>query len=152
MRKKTGIMVDIPKFDEAAEKFSRFLIEQGHSGNLEWVFREDLCGRTKTSLWARMPTAVENEQLARKVYRFGRVEGLISISAIASFRKVILASVWYPDQSSQRVQGWDSGLKLSINTPLPVAKGIPGFIWNLVRFTPSYQRFQNHEQYIGTRI
>jgi hypothetical protein len=144
-------MSDIPDFPEAIVRFRQFLLTTGHSAELFWVFRDDLWQWSPTDVRVKYPLPVFNADLAKKVFTEGRERGLVEIRAVATVGPKVAASVWYPKYPSEEIQGWSDGLKLTISRPLPEAKIIGNFRWWLLRFLPSFQRYQRMAAFIGSR-
>ena len=144
-------MSEIPDFGHALSDFSRFLVGQGHSGSLVWVFRDDLWFRSRDLVWVRFPPPKENRLLAESTYAQGRERGLVEIVAIATSISHFFATVWFPKNPGQEVQGWSQGLKLMMWEPLAVAKKVSFLKWLIVMRLSSYRRSQQEESFIGSR-
>jgi hypothetical protein len=144
-------MSDIPDFREAVVRFRHFLLTTGHSAEVFWVFRDDLWQWSPTDICVKYPPPVINVNLVQKVFTEGRERGLVEIRAVATVAQKVAASVWYPKYASEEIQGWSDGLKLSISRPLPDAKIIGKLRWRLLRFLPSFRRYQRMAVFIGTR-
>jgi hypothetical protein len=144
-------MSDIPHFAEAVEEFRRFLSMEVHYDELFWVFRDDVFKLSPTDLRVRYPTPSVNNSLARKVFSEGRERGLVEITAIATVRERLAATVWFPKYEHEEVQGWSQGMKLSISQPLPDARTVCVVRWQLLNLLPSFRRYQRMEFFIGTR-
>ena len=142
--------MDIPPFYIALAQFRDFLNRNGASNTIEWVFRDDLCPRGGEFLICRKVSS-ENERLAEKIFSEGRRKGLVEISAIAASPRFTAATVWYPRTDRDEVQGWSRGMKVSIAQPLPHAELVSRLAWRLVRWSPSYRRYQSNEAFVGTR-
>jgi hypothetical protein len=144
-------MDEIPDFADAFERFRRFLGENGHPGDVFWVFREDLWQLSPTQSLLRYPPPSENAVLVQKVFAEGRARGLLQIKAVATAGEKVAATVWFPKGPSQTVQGWDHGMKLSMVQPLPNARMLAPWRWGLLRLLPRFQRYQILDVSIGTR-
>ena len=144
-------MNDLPQFQEAVSMFERFLTEQRHPVSVQWVFQEDLLRRSRYRVLVRVPPYAGNAELAAKVFREGRAKGLVEIVALAKTGRSVAATVWYPKLPGEEVQGWSSGLKVSITEPLPTALAIPAAIWPVLQCLPGYRRYQMSEVFVGTR-
>jgi hypothetical protein len=144
-------MNEVPAFEDAVARFRRFVAEQGLPETLYWMFREDLWRRSPASVLVRMPPHSKSLELTRSVFEEGRAKGLVGITAVARVRGGLATTVWYPKRAEEEVQGWDTGLKLSVNQPLPLALAVPPLLWALVTCIPRYKRYQAREWFIGTR-
>jgi hypothetical protein len=142
---------DVPDFPGAILRFRSFLAEQSHPTEIVWAFREDLyspSGRFRV----RFPLPPENESLAMRVYESGRMRGLVQIYALCRLPFAVVANIWFPATPEEVVQGWDRGLKLSINTPLTEAKPIHSSLaWRLRTFLPIYRLYQEHAGFVALR-
>jgi hypothetical protein len=137
-------------FEDTVASFQNFLKESGHPSNLIWVFRDDIWQRPETVL-VKYPTSPANKLLAQKVFNEGCVKGLISINAIAATDDEVAATVWFPKFTGEEVQGWDGGIKLSIDDPLPRATFIKPTRWLFMQFLPQFRQYQQREWTIGTQ-
>ena len=144
-------MNDIPKFEEAIASFRSFLAEQGHPANIFWVFREDIWKRSPTSVVLRFPLQTSNLALAKKVFEEGRKKGLVDIHAIAIVGDKVAATIWFPKFKEEEIQGWDSGMKLSIASPLPNAEIVGQLRWLWFGLKPQFRNYQRVEPWVGTK-
>ena len=144
-------MNDIPDFEDALAQFCSFLIENGHSADVFWVFRDDVWKLSPTDVRVRYPSSVESAALAHKVFSEGRDRGLVEIHAIATVADKIAATVWFPKYPNEAVQGWNRGMKLSISEPLPHAKTVGALRWSLLWLLPRFRHYQRAEFVIGTK-
>lgn len=142
---------EIPAFAEALEQFRTFLARQGHPDQFAWVFRDDVVALSASVVLVRAPVPGGADALAASVFEAGRKKGLVELHAVAQVGRGVLATVWFPRERGDEVQGWTVGLKLSIAEPLPCARRIPSLLWAAVKMTPSYRRFQEHARFIGSR-
>ncbi|MCQ4166006.1 hypothetical protein [Tahibacter harae] len=136
----------IPPFDTAVDSLRGFLRRQGHSAAIFRVFRDDVWLRCGRPAWLRLPVATDNEVLARQVYAEGCARGLVRIDAVVECDYGTGATVWFPRTPEEEIQGWDSGLKLSIAFPLPRARIAGPLFWRLLQWHPGLRRFQRHRQ------
>lgn len=144
-------MNDIPKFEDAVASFHHFLTENGHTGDVIWVFREDVWKRSPTDVLVRYPPARTNLALAQKVFAEGRERGLVDVHAIAATSDKIAATVWFPKFPNEEIQGWNQGMKLSIAQPLPRAKIVGRLRWLFFWLLPRFRHYQNWELWVGTK-
>jgi hypothetical protein len=98
-------MSEMPEFRVAISDFCRFLIEQGHVGELVWVFRDDHWFRGPDHVLMRYPPPSGNEPLAQKVYDEGRERGLVEVIAVATAKGHVATIVWFPKFPKEEVQG-----------------------------------------------
>ncbi|MEP7272065.1 MAG: hypothetical protein ABI882_11220 [Acidobacteriota bacterium] len=144
-------MNNIPDFADAVRQFRQFLIDDGHSANVFWIFRDDVWKLSPTDVRVRYPSPAKNIALAQKVFAEGRERGLVEIQALATAGEEVAATVWFPKYPEEEVQGWNQGMKLSIAKPLPHAKKIQALRWSLLRLLPRFRRYQKVEFGIGTK-
>ena len=144
-------MNELPQFQEAVSMLERLLVEQRHPVTVQWVFREDLLRRSRYRVLVRVPSRAGNAELAEKVFREGRAKGLVEIVALAKTGRSVAATVWYPKLPGEEVQGWSSGLKVSITEPLPTALAVSATVWPVLQCLPWYRRYQVSGVFVGTR-
>jgi hypothetical protein len=144
-------MNDLPLFEEAVSMFQRFLTEQRHPVSVQWLFRQDLLRRSRYRVFVRTPPYVANAEPAKKVFCEGRTRGLVEIVALAKTERNVVATVWYPKLPGEEVEGWDTGLKVSIAEPLPTAMAVSAAVWPVLQCTPWYRRYEASEVFVGTR-
>jgi hypothetical protein len=144
-------MAGIPAYEDATAEFCSFLAGRGHPTAVAWLFRDDIWLRSRERLLVRWPLPSETASLAKKVYEEGRERGIVGLQAIGQTRQVVFATVWYPKFPEDEVQGWSRNLKLSIAEPLAEVRRVPRVFWGIVRWTPSYRRYQRWESLVGTR-
>jgi hypothetical protein len=143
---------ELPEFDVAVREFCQFLRNEGHSDRLLWVFRDDTWFKAIDDRVICFPVPAGNEKLIRKVYAEARAKGLASVNALATYRDQTVSTVWFPKYEHEEVQGWDTGLKLSIRDPLPEATSASPFFWKLITKLPSFRRsFRDSDWLIGSR-
>jgi hypothetical protein len=92
---------DTPPFDEALNRFCRFIKFEGGSTDLFWVFREDVTTFRHTD-WIRVPVPSENSKLAVASYELGQHQGLgITISSRCNVGGRSACFVWVPKDESE---------------------------------------------------
>jgi hypothetical protein len=145
-------MTEFPTFESASDQLRSFLLEQQHPGKLHWVFRDDLFLLSHEVAVVHYPPPLDNITLAEKVYAEGRNKGLVEVSAVAVTKAETFVSVWYPRSEEDEVQGWDTGVKMSIPTPLARARLTKNeFMWKFWQLTPAYRHYQSTASFIGSR-
>src|SRR5688500_18798614 len=142
-------MNDIPEFEDAVPFFRYFLAEEDLPSTIFWVFREDIWKRSPIDVVLRFPSQIRNLALAKKVFAEGRKKGLVDIHAIASVDDKVAATVWFPKFTDEEIQGWNSGMKLSIADPLPSAKSVGRLRWLCFRLQPRFRHYQRCELGVG---
>lgn len=144
-------MVEIPIFEEAANDLRRLLRRLGHTDKLCWVFRDDLWLLSPSRGYIRLPLPDCNEVLAQAAYAQGVERGLVRVLAVGEIAGKVAATVWFPKNREEEVQGWDRGLKVSVQTPLVKLAGMGSVLWALVSSLPAFRRYQRLCMSIGTR-
>lgn len=144
-------MNDIPDFEDAVASFKHFLAEQGHPSKILWVFREDIWKRSANDVVLRFPSQIKNLALAKKVFGEGHRKGLVDVHAIATVDDMTAATVWFPKFTDEEIQGWNRGMKLTIDQPLPNAKPVGGLMWLWFRLHPKFRHYQRCEWLVGTK-
>lgn len=145
--------MDLPAFPSAVAKFREFLAAQGETGDLVWIFREDVYRTADGLATIRVQgSAGNNVELSEKVYEEGRARGLVEITAVARACDRIAATVWFPRLPEQEIQGWNRGLKLCRRQPLSEARIVSsGPLWRLHTMRPAWKRFQSLNRFLETR-
>ena len=138
-------------FEDAVASFQNFLKDNGHPMKIFWVFRDDLWRRSPTDVWVKYPSSSNSLVLAQKVFSEGCERGLVDLHAVATTANETAATVWFPKFPDQEVQGWVSGLKLSIAEPLPNATVVSPLWWGFLRFVPRFRHYQRFEWNVGTK-
>jgi hypothetical protein len=142
----------IPPFEEAFHEFREFLRSQGHAETVLWAFREDLYFPDRATCLVRDPLPSENERLVQRVFDQGRAAGLVELKAIAVSRDITIATVWFPREPEEEVQGWSTGMKLSVVEPPVRPRFIRGGMrWWLLTLGTGYRRYQRQDTFIATR-
>lgn len=113
-----------PAFGDALVQFTAFVVHQGLSPNLLWVFREDILERWPL-IYVRLPLMNEVSAI-EALYRTGVERGLgIEMSVVCLLGGSPCCYLYLPDDtvdSEQRMMS--SGLKLSVPSELSVATPI----------------------------
>jgi hypothetical protein len=144
-------MAGVPEWDDAIDQFTNLLRSCGHPMEIEWVFRGDVWQRSVKEMLVCRPVPQGNTALCRRVFESGRDKGLVNLLAIGGDEATVLCTVWYPKLPNEEVQGWDSGMKLSIANPLARAKRISQVLWPVFRVLPRFRRYQRFEGFVPTR-
>lgn len=118
-----------PSFEEALEHLEHFLKSQGHRGELQWVFREDVVVSRRGWIAVRTPVPAGNAEVARQHYEAARRRGLgVKLEVLCRlgwFRSSLACFVWAPrDELDAEYALMPRGLKLSIARPLRRGKTV----------------------------
>ncbi len=110
-------------FSDATKEFQRFLVQQGRSPKLVWVFREDVF-LYPDALDIRWPLPANNTERAQQLYESGQEQGLgVALEALCEQGKVTCCYVFVPADKTEAECALLSGLKFSIlTTPIPTRK------------------------------
>jgi hypothetical protein len=131
---------------------AEFLGSEGKSDTIVWVFKDDLFLSDPETAFVRHPLPSETDTLAEKVYNEGRRKGLVELSAIAASPNQTFVSIWYPRSEDEEIDGWDTGVKMSISDPLANAVLVTSRLeWWFWRKLPPYRRYQKDALWIGSR-
>jgi hypothetical protein len=102
----------LPSFDLAIDSFELFLKEQGQTGKLLWIFREDITwhgGR----LFVKLPLPGENQLLVAELYERGCVQGLGALmNVFCSINSQPCCYVWIPPNQREAELAQLAGLNL----------------------------------------
>jgi hypothetical protein len=117
-------MSNIPdQFDEAVARFGAFLQDNGHTGDILWIFADDLTSRA-TDTWVRWPTSDNNRDKTRQLYESLKNGSGIRFHARCRVREFICTTIAGPKPDDAQTGRFISGLTLSVTTPLSEAKPV----------------------------
>ena len=124
-------METLPDFATAVHRFQEFLREQKLSDNLMWVWREDVMF-WRRQLYVKLPLPPENETSARMTYGEGKNLGFgVCLAAFCLLEGIPCCHVWFARDAEDGSRHMCSGLKLSIPTPLRMARPVRNrFRWS----------------------
>ncbi|MGI8668242.1 MAG: hypothetical protein ACR2J3_00145 [Aridibacter sp.] len=106
-------------FEEAKQNFSEFLIRQETTGNIVWLFHEDVIWQEKQVLINGRFSVSENEKLAHKLYENGKSRNLgIDLYAFCVWGEDIGCTIRLPEDEV------DAGYKLMNNEHLKMSCSI----------------------------
>ncbi len=101
---RTKLAGDCPGFDDAVQRLQTFLSANGHPGNVQWVFREDLTS-SRCRIWVRLPLAADNAEWARRCYEAGLKKGLgIKLEMLCVIGDTSFCYVWFPTDECEADQ------------------------------------------------
>ena len=142
---------EIPPFAEAVTGFRTYLAFNDVPTVVNWVFRDDLSPRNSVEMRIRQNIPAKNSFLAESVFAAATARGLVEIKAIAATADQVFATIWFPAAEADQIQGWSTGMKLSILSPLPKAEVLSSIRWNFASLMPSFQQSQKAVPWVGTR-
>jgi len=117
------------------------LPQDGHETSLLWLTREDFFA-VRFGWYYYTPRPSCDPSMFNKYYEVGRSRGLVSVHAIFYSPGLVGCTVWFPKSESDSVQGWDSGLKVSVAVPLGIGSEVrSGVSWKLRTLLPKHRRF-----------
>jgi len=124
-------METLPDFDTAMHRFKVFLLEHNLSDNLSWIWREDVMF-WRRQLYVKVPLRPEDQTSVKKIYEAGRDRGIgVCLAAFCSAERILCCHVWFAHDAEDGLRHMCSGLKLSIPTPLRMAKPVRNrFLWS----------------------
>jgi hypothetical protein len=115
---------DIPlQFDDAVRKFDAFLLEQGYTGHILWVFAEDLTSR-RTDTWVRWPIAKENLSKVHDLYDLLKTGSGLRLEAQCRVGEFICCTISGPKSDDAATGRFISGLTLCVAQPLREALAV----------------------------
>ena len=144
-------MSSVPSFEAATAELQQLLASLTLSTRVAWLFREDVWFLRYDRAFVTRALHADNLRLASQVYVAGSQRGLVEVVATIQFGGLVGATVWYPHLPDEQAQGWSQGLKVSVRSPLPLARTIPGSIWPFLRLAPAFRRYQRFNGFIPTR-
>jgi hypothetical protein len=112
----SGLLIAETSFDQAVDCFSQFLLTQGLSYELSWVFREDMIFDGDCIL-IKSPIPAENLKLAADCYELGRQRNFgVCLHGFCLFRSRLCCYVTLPedDLDAERMLMSNVAVKYSI--------------------------------------
>jgi hypothetical protein len=139
-----AIEYEMPVFGEAVRQFGGFLVSQGLSSDLLWVFRQDVCWR-KQRLLVKLPVPEENTGHAESLYGVGVNRGLgVRLDVLCLLGSRPCCYIWLPPDEEDASYAMLSGLKLSTPTKPVIARAVrSGLLWR------AYKWFERGEAFTG---
>jgi hypothetical protein len=114
----------LPAFDHAIDSFERFLAEQGHSGNVFWIFREDITWH-RGKLFVKLPLPSENQSLVAQLYERGCVQRLgLLMDMFCLVASQPCCYIWLPQNEQDAHLAQLAGLKFSAHSNPPIAQPV----------------------------
>jgi hypothetical protein len=133
--------ITIPAFGEAIGVLRGMLPQDGLHTPLLWITREDFYA-TRFGWYYYSPRPSCDPSMFNKYYEVGRSRGLVSVHAIFYSPGIVGCTVWFPKSEADSVQGWDSGLKVSVAVPLGIGAEVRSELsWKLRTLSPTYRRY-----------
>lgn len=144
---------EMPVFGEAIQQFGSFLVSQGFSPDLLWVFREDVCWRNQR-VFVKVPVPVENLEHVERVYKVGVARGLgIRLDMLCLLGSRPCCYVWLPSDEVDASYAKLSGLKLSVPTEPAVAQAVgSGLRWRAYKWLEGSETFKGIVEQIPWRV
>ncbi|MDQ3816427.1 MAG: hypothetical protein M3362_01900 [Acidobacteriota bacterium] len=132
----------MPAFGEAVQQFGGFLLIQGLSSGLLWVFREDVCWR-KQRLLVKVPVPEENARYAESLYNAGVNRGLgVRLDVLCLLGSRPCCYIWVPSDEEDASYAMLSGLKLSVPTEPVMARAVSnGSLWRAYKWLEGREAF-----------
>ena len=123
-------MSDTPPFDTALDAFLCFLVEQGFSKELVWVFREEVTN-CRRRYWIRVPVPEMNAVLAQRHFERGRQRGLgVTLELFCRLEGRSACFVWWPEDEEAASYAMQGPLKLKVPTePIDAVPVRWGWLW-----------------------
>src|SRR5437588_5300528 len=107
-------MIQTPSFDEALALFRNFVVEQGFSAELEWVFREDVTN-CRRNYWVHVPVPKANTELTRRHFEIGQRRGLgVTLEVLCRLRGRSACFVWWPEDEEAASYAMQGPLKMKV--------------------------------------
>jgi hypothetical protein len=134
----------IPTFSEAVGQLKGLLARLAYSdAELLWVARDDFYAVRFGWYYLAPSIPPSTEVDLAAYYERGREKGLVSVKALFDLPCKVGCSVWFPETPEEEVQGWSSGLRVSVATPMPIAALVNSPVsWWLHRWCSNYSNFQ----------
>jgi len=114
----------VPAFDHAIDSFELFLTEQGQSGNVLWIFRENITWHGG-KFFVKFPLSEENRSLVAQLYKRGCERGLgVLIDMFCLVSSQPCCYIWLPQNERDAELALLAGLKLSAPSKPQVAQPV----------------------------
>lgn len=131
----------IPAFGAAIRILRGMLPQEGIHTPLLWLTREDFYP-VRFGWYYYTPRPSCDPSMFNKYYEAGRSRGLVRVHAIFYSPGVVGCTVWFPQSEAEAVQGWYSGLKVSVALPLGIGAEVRSNMgWKLHTLSPKYRRY-----------
>lgn len=119
-----GQVRTLPGFDHAVNSLKAFLLEQGRSDDLRWIFKEDLTWHDG-KFFLRSPVPEENQSFAGQLYERGSEQGLgVMLDVFCLAAGTPYCYVWVPSDERDAELALLAGLKISVPFEPPIAQTI----------------------------
>lgn len=134
---------EMPVFSEAAREFSGFLVSQGVSAELLWVFREDVCWY-RQRLLVKVPVPEENTSIVQALYERGVERGLgVRLEVLCVLAGRPCCYIWLPADEEDASYAMLTGLKMGLPIRPIVAQPVNnGLRWRICKWLESRERFK----------
>ena len=138
-----------PSLSEATECLQKILPLESRGKPLSWFVREDLCPIEGGFHFRASPSC--NAGMFERYYEAGRIRGSAQVLAIFNAPEVVGCTIWCPEVGE--VQGWESGLKVSVLDPLRKGLAVSGSLrWLACTALPRYRRFVSFTGFAPLRV
>jgi hypothetical protein len=141
----------LPSFEEAVGDLQRFLAFHRHPTAILWVFREDIWLPRSSRLIVFEQDTRLAEALVAERYAQAQVAGLGELTALGGTPTHSAVGACFPGPDA--IQGWNSGLKLSIRDPFAKALVVrENALWRLLRARRNSAVALGRAQFIDPRL
>ncbi len=141
---------NIPSFGEAIRILRGLLPQDGLHLPILWLSREDFYP-VRLGWYYYTPHPSCDTEMFNNYYEAGRSRGIVRVHAIFGSPGVVGCTVWFPQRESEAVQGWYSGLKVSVAQPLGAGAEVRSKMgWKLHTLSPKYRRFTSFDDGVPT--
>jgi len=110
-------------FDDAVRRFDAFLGENGHEGEIAWLFSGDVTSRGRNA-WVRWPVPEKNLERAKRLYEEGKARDGVRLHAFCQVGDAIGARLELPHPDDPETGRIACGLVLVVASTLPIARPI----------------------------
>ena len=128
-------------FEQAVGRFREFLIQNGYSGKIVWVWPEDVVWTEMRSSYVRFPTPEVNTTRAREKFERSLAEGLgVRMETVCEVEDVACCRLWGDRAEHDKATGaWPiKGLMMSARTSRASGKAVRSrwqWVWLKLRYS-----------------
>ncbi len=139
-------------FQEALQAFNEFLVKEGHSADVVWIFREDVLTYQRR-IFLRWPLPRANKQLAEQLYEFGRDKGLgLKLEVFCWLRTRSCCYGFVPEDEDEAEYAMMTELKFSVPVEKRYASKIRmSLLWRAIARFVSMSKLPSWRDFIPER-
>jgi hypothetical protein len=142
-------------FDEALDNFREFLLSQGLSTNVIWMFCEDVIFQSD-HIFVKTPVSIENELRAEDCYKLGQKRNFgIALQAFCLFESKICCYIYLPEDDIDAQYSLMSNevLKYGVRANLKDAEPTSSLLkWKVMKLLNPKLHFSNFDNHMPSKV